>query len=130
MIESELLRNLKGYIGGTWVEADTGETLAVTNPVDDSELARVPAMGRAETLRAVQAARESLAHPASVGQRARWLAALADGLRNNREEIGRILTSEHGKPLKEGQGEVDYAAGFFQFCADNFVNTGSSETYG
>ena len=119
MIQSELLRNLKGYIGGAWVEADTGDTLAVTNPVDDSELARIPAMGRAETLRAVQAARESLAHPATIEQRARWLAALADGLRERREEIGRILTSEHGKPLQEGQGEVDYAAGFFQFCADN-----------
>ena len=125
MIESALLPQLKGYIGGSWVAADTGDTLTVTNPVDDSELARVPSMGRAETRRAVEAAREALRHPASLDQRGEWLLAIARLLVDNQDEIGRILTSEHGKPLKEARVEAEYAAGFFRFCGENIRHLAS-----
>jgi len=117
MIESPLLRNLQGYINGQWVSADSEETVAVHNPADGGLLANVANMGAAETHRAVDAAYLALREPASLDQRQAWLEAIATALTDNREEIGRILTMEHGKPLKEGQAEVDYAAGFFSYCA-------------
>ncbi|MEX0731968.1 MAG: NAD-dependent succinate-semialdehyde dehydrogenase [Aquisalimonadaceae bacterium] len=119
MIESPLLRNLNGYINGTWVDADSDERLAVYNPVDGELLAEVPNMGKAETDRAVDAAYAALGEPASLDTRKRWLHDIARALTDNREEIGRILTMEHGKPWKEAQAEADYAAGFFSFAANN-----------
>ncbi|MDN5849731.1 MAG: NAD-dependent succinate-semialdehyde dehydrogenase [Nitrococcus sp.] len=124
MIESPLLTHLKGYIGGQWLGADSAETLAVSNPADGAHLADVPKMGRVETLRAIDAAAAALDQRASLEQRARWLQQIAKALRAQREEMGRILTMEHGKPLKEAQSEVDYAAGFFRFCAEHVDRLG------
>ncbi len=118
MIESPLLKNLGGYINGQWTPADSGKTLTVTNPVDHSPLAEVAAMGTAETERAIAAAEGAMTRPASLEQRRDWLNGIADALTAEREEIGRILCMEHGKPLAEAQGEVDYAAGFFRYAAD------------
>ena len=119
MLESPLLKSVQGYINGEWTGADGGEPIAVTNPANGEELARVPAMGAAETERAVAAAEAALEQPADLATRRRWLEAITAALGDNRDEIGRILTLEHGKPLAEARGEVDYAAGFFRFAADN-----------
>jgi len=119
MIESSLLPHMTGFIGGRWVGADSGDTLAVHNPANGEKLADVASMGREETLRAVAAAQEALQEPASIDTRRRWLNDIVQALQDNREEVGRILTMEHGKPWKEAQGEVDYAAGFFRYCAEH-----------
>ena len=47
----------RAYVNGQWIEADDGATIAVTNPADGSEIARVPALQAAETQRAIKAAR-------------------------------------------------------------------------
>jgi len=113
MIDSPLLPSLGGYINGEWQMADQGHTLTVTNPVDNAPLAAVAAMGADETRRATEAAERALEQPATLDQRRQWLNAIADALTRHREEIGRILCLEHGKPLAEAQGEADYAAGVF-----------------
>ncbi|MCP1673769.1 succinate-semialdehyde dehydrogenase/glutarate-semialdehyde dehydrogenase [Natronocella acetinitrilica] len=117
MIDSPLLQHVQGYINGQWVDADSGKRVAVTNPATGELLHEIPNMGAAETERAIAAARGALAKPASLDQRRQWLEAIAAALTEHRDEIGRILTLEHGKPLAEGKGEVDYAAGFFAYCA-------------
>lgn len=117
MISSPLLQQLQGYIDGRWCDADGGERIGVINPADGQRLAEIPVMGRTETDRAVAAAHRALAEPAPLEERRRWLTGIAEGLTRHREEIGRILTLEHGKPWKEAQVEVDYAAGFFRYCA-------------
>lgn len=124
MIESPLLPSLGGYIDGQWCEADSGQRFAVSNPVDGAHLADVAAMGPAETRRAIAAAEAALAHPASLAQRRDWLLAIDATLRAHREEVGRILCMEHGKPWKEAQGEVDYAAGFFRYAGEHVEELG------
>ena len=117
MLESPLLPSTLSYINGTWVDSDDGDTFAVHNPANGEQLADVAAMGPAETERAIGAAKAALAKPAPLEERRGWLEAIAAALGEESREIGRILTLEHGKPWKEAQGEVDYAAGFFAFCA-------------
>ena len=119
MLDSPLLKRCQGYINGQWLDADGGKTLTVYNPVDGDALAQVPGMGPEETTRAVEAARNALKSPASLAKRREWLQNIVKALEANREELGRILCMEHGKPWKEASGEVDYAAGFFRYCADN-----------
>ena len=42
------------YIGGAWCDADGKETIAVTNPADNSKLGTIPRMGAADTRLDVQ----------------------------------------------------------------------------
>ena len=44
------------YIDGAWAPADSGATLPVTNPATGERLGTIPAMGTAETRRAIAAA--------------------------------------------------------------------------
>jgi len=115
MMESSLLERTEGYIGGNWVGANAPETFPVVNPATGEELARVQTMGKKETEEAVAAASKALrlADPATLAERRDWLEGVRDALKAEKDEIGRILCLEHGKPLKEAVGEVDYAAGFF-----------------
>lgn len=117
MIESPLLPERKGYVGGRWTHADGAGTSPVTNPATGEVLAEVPDMGRDETVRAIEAADHALRAPASLEQRRKWLEQIDHALLASRDELGRILTMEHGKPWTEGKAEVEYAAGFFRFCA-------------
>ena len=117
MIESYLLKNVSGYIDGQWVEADSGETVEVLNPANGKTLAEIPKMGTDETERAIAAAKSALASVPDVGTRREWLEDTRDALLDEKEEIGRILCLEHGKPWKEAQGEVEYAASFFDYYA-------------
>lgn len=118
MIDSPLLTHAKGYIGGHWVDARTGERLAVTNPATGEHLADVPNMGEQETLEAICAGVESLRSLSSPDDRRKWLNAIFQALMDHKQELARIITLEHGKPLKESVVEVEYAAGFFSFFAD------------
>ncbi len=118
MIESYLLKHISGYIDGQWVEADSGESVEVLNPANGKVLAEMPKMGQAETRRAIEAAKGAL-KPNDLETRREWLEDIRDALLDEKEEIGRILCLEHGKPWKEAQGEVEYAAGFFDYCAKN-----------
>jgi succinate-semialdehyde dehydrogenase/glutarate-semialdehyde dehydrogenase len=117
MIESPLLANLGGYIGGEWVGATSGATFAVINPATGEQLAAVPEMGATETTAAVEAASRALDDRTSAEQRRDWLNLIHDGLLEHKQELARIITLEHGKPLKESVGEVEYSAGFFDFFA-------------
>ncbi len=122
MMESPLLTNCCGYIDGKWCHAQSGRTMPVINPATGQTIAEVPVMGGAETHQAVEAAARALSTPASIQQRRAWLGRLAELIHDHREELGRIITHEHGKPLKEAQGEAEYAASFFRYysrCLDH-----------
>ncbi len=51
-------------------------------------------------------------------ERASFLRAWFDLIMANREDLALIMTSEQGKPLAEALGEVDYAASFVEFNAE------------
>jgi malonate-semialdehyde dehydrogenase (acetylating)/methylmalonate-semialdehyde dehydrogenase len=99
---------IQNYIGGRWAEAGTAETLAVVNPATGQELGRTPMSTRADVDAAVRAARAAFpmwrATP-SV-ERARVLFRLRMLLEENKEELARQLTREHGKVVAETRGEV------------------------
>ncbi len=119
MIESPLLPKLTGYIGGRWSDSPDGNTFEVYNPATGEVVANVASMPEAQVKDAIEAGRSALklTQPYAIETRRKWLEDIRDALTANREELGRILCMEHGKPLKEAQGEVDYAAGFFDYCS-------------
>ncbi len=108
------------YIDGKWVEADSGRTLTVVNPASGAALGSVPAMGRAETRRAIEAAHR--AQPAwralTAKERAAILRRLFELMLANTDDLATIMTAEQGKPLAESRGEIAYAASFIEWFAE------------
>lgn len=112
-----LLKQTRGYIAGQWRDADSGETLDVRNPVNGDVLGRVPNMGAAEANRALDAAAVAMRNDISIPTRQAMLQKIHDIVMANQDELGKLVTLENGKPLKEAKGEVAYAAGFFGHTA-------------
>lgn len=94
--------------------------LDVTDPATGAVLARVPLSDAEATTRAVEAA--SAALPAwgrlLAKERSRLLRRWFDLIIENRDDLALIMTSEQGKPLAEAKGEIDYAAGYVEFYAE------------
>ena len=108
------------YINGEWVQSDSGRTLDVLNPATGELVGRVPAMGEAETRRAIEAAGRALAgwRAMLAKDRAAILRRLYELMMANQDDLGAIMTAEQGKPLAEAKGEIAYAAGFIEWFAE------------
>ena len=111
------------FIDGKWVEADSGRSIIVKNPATGEAIGEVPAMGTAETRRAIEAANR--AWPAwrkmLAKERRVILRKLSDLMLENADDLGVIMTAEQGKPLAEAKGEIGYAASFIEFFADEAI---------
>ncbi|MBB5390200.1 MULTISPECIES: NADP-dependent succinate-semialdehyde dehydrogenase [unclassified Herbaspirillum] len=114
-----LLRQ-QAYINGVWCDADSGETIAVTNPATGLQIGTVPKMGAAETRRAIAAANHAWkAWRAKTGkERSIVLRKWNDLILANADDLALIMTTEQGKPLAEAKGEIAYAASFIEWFAE------------
>ena len=59
LTDTDLLKS-QAYIDGHWVDADNGETFAVTNPANGELITEVAKLGAAETARAIAAAERAM----------------------------------------------------------------------
>ena len=119
-LKDPALLKTHAYLAGEWQGADDGATLQVTNPATGELIATVPRMGTAETRRAIAAA--NAAWPAwrasTAKQRAVILRKWHDLMLENADDLALILTTEQGKPLAEAKGEIQYAASFLEWFAE------------
>jgi len=115
----DLLRQ-QCFIDGQWRDADTKETIDVTNPATGKVIGTVPKMGAGETRRAIQAANAAWRgwrrKPAK--ERARILRRWHDLTMENADDLAMIMTIEQGKPLAEARGEIAYGAAYFEWYAE------------
>ncbi len=104
-------------IGGEWVEGAGGKRFDVTDPASGEVVGSVPNADQDDVRAAIDAAAGALddwkTRPAI--DRARILRRAADLIRQRKDEIALVMTSEQGKPLAEAAGEVDYAASFLEW---------------
>ena len=117
--DPELFRQAN-YVDGAWIQADSGKTIEVRNPANGELVGLVPALGAAETRRAIEAAHA--AFPAwramLAKERSAILRKLFDLMIANTDDLAAIMTAEQGKPLAESRGEIAYAASFFEWFAE------------
>lgn len=108
------------FIGGTWVGADSGKTIDVTNPATGDVIGTVPAGGTAETKRAIDAAADAFDGLASMPllERVGLLWKLHDALMDNQKSLAELLTVEMGKPLAEAMGEIGIGAQYVRWFAE------------
>ncbi len=117
--DSALFRQ-QAYIDGEWVDARSGQTVAVTNPATGEQLGTVPNLDALETRRAIEAA--SAAFPAWAARTAKDRATILrrwnDLMLANADDLAQLMTAEQGKPLAEAKGEIAYAASFIEWFAE------------
>ena len=109
-----------GYIDGKWTSAEAHGTLEVTNPADGSYLGQVPAMGEREVNRAVEAAAAAFKawRRETPQARSARLYAWYEAVVAAKQDLATLMVLEQGKPLAEALGEIDYAASFLLFYAE------------
>jgi len=110
----------QAYIGGEWRTSTSGRTVPVRNPADGTEVAAVPALTAEESAQAVAAAHAAFADWAhTLGwERSRILRRWFEAMAAARDDLAVLMTLEQGKPLSESRGEIDYAASFIEFYAE------------
>ncbi len=117
--DPRLFRQL-AYVNGKWVAGNDGRDEAVSNPASEAILGRCTLLDEGQVGGAIDAA--EAAFPAwralSVDARGAILHRWHDLLLANKEDLARLMTLEQGKPLDEARGEIDYAASFIRWFAE------------
>ncbi|WMY10921.1 NAD-dependent succinate-semialdehyde dehydrogenase [Paraburkholderia phenoliruptrix] len=119
LTDPSLLKTLC-FIDGEWCSADDETTFEVVNPATGAIVARVPRMAAAETRRAIDTANAAWSEWRGMTAKARSqiLRTWFDLIVNDQDDLALILTSEQGKPLTEAKGEIQYAASFIEWFAE------------
>ena len=93
-------------IGGDLV--NNGKWIDVVNPASEQVIGQVPDCGQAELDQAVAAARKAFGtwKKTTVEERRACFAQMATAIKENSDELMRLLTSEQGKPHAQATGEI------------------------
>ncbi len=109
------------FIDGKWVAPVKGGTVDIVNPATEEVIHKAAAASAEDVDIAVTAARRAFdkdGWPKLSGrERARYLRAIAVGIRARQGEIARLEVIDNGKPLPEADWDVADAAGCFDFYA-------------
>ena len=108
----------QAFINGHWITTEL--TFSVKNPATGEVLATVPDLDETHTRQAIDAASAAFTAWSSLPakQRSKVLRKWFQLIMDNRTDLGKLLTAEQGKPLKEGIGEIVYGAGFVEWFAE------------
>jgi aspartate-semialdehyde dehydrogenase len=117
--DRHLLRDL-AYVDGRWTSGAKDQRFQVTDPATSRTIAWVAGLGKDETASAIDAAAKAFPAWRSMlpQQRAAILRKWHDLMLAAKEDLALIMTLEQGKPLKESLGEIDYAASFIEWYAE------------
>jgi len=112
----------KLYIDGQWVRPIGGGTSDVINPANEEVIQTIAAATAEDVDVAVKAARRAFDKDGwprrSGADRAKYLRAMASGIRARQSEIARLEVLDNGKPFAEADWDVADAAGCFDFYAN------------
>jgi aldehyde dehydrogenase (NAD+) len=117
------------FIGGEFVDAADGATLASIDPHDGSVLAEVAEAKQEDVDRAVAAASKAFRHWShlAAAERGRLLMKLADAIEADAENLALLETRDTGHPLRDTLGlDVPRTAATFRYfggMADKFQGT-------
>ncbi len=115
------MKQYKMWIGGKWVDAESGKTYPVFNPATEEIITELPLGSEADVDKAVAAARKAfpLWSKKSQAERSQIAVKLAEMLRENAIEFGRIDTLDHGSPTKMAAFTPIVTADRFEWAAYN-----------
>lgn len=107
-------------LNGSWVKSSSNETIEVSNPATGQRICDVPSLTADEVESAIQHAdvAQKLWAKVPAKERSNILRKWFNLMIENAEDLASILTAEQGKPLSEALGEINYAASFVEWFAE------------
>ena len=95
-------------INGELVQSESQTLIPVTNPATQEVIAQVPCATEAEVDRAVAAAQAAFEtwKETSIGDRARLMLRYQHLLKENHDELAKLLSQETGKTFEDAKGDV------------------------
>jgi acyl-CoA reductase-like NAD-dependent aldehyde dehydrogenase len=121
------------YIGGEWQAPHGAGLLDVLDTVTEEVMGRVPAGDATDVDTAVRAAASAFDSwsASSVHDRADLIAAIADALEAERDDLARLMAREVGTPIATShKTQVDLAINVFRSMADLIVDFPLEEKLG
>jgi malonate-semialdehyde dehydrogenase (acetylating) / methylmalonate-semialdehyde dehydrogenase len=112
------VKRISHWIGGRAVRGESGRTGPVYNPATGQQTSAVDFASVEEVDRAVQTAKEAFSawRALSLSRRTELFFRIRDLVHARRDEIAKILTSEHGKVFSDAKGEVTRGLEVIEFC--------------
>lgn len=108
------------YIDGTWCGSETTATFDVFNPANGEKIGEVADGAAIDARRAIDAAAFAFASwsKSTAYQRATILMNAHRIMISRKEALAETMTKEQGKPIKAARNEVQYAADFLSWYAE------------
>jgi acyl-CoA reductase-like NAD-dependent aldehyde dehydrogenase len=102
----------KIFIGGSWVNADSGKTFPVLNPATEEVIGEAALGGPADVDKAVKAAMDALPSWSALpqGERAKIVYSIGAAIRAAADDLIDLEVREHGTPISLARGFVAAAA--------------------
>jgi aspartate-semialdehyde dehydrogenase len=117
--DRRMLREL-AYVGGHWTAGDAGQTFEVSDPASGAKIGWVSKLNADQTTIAIDAAAKAfpvwrdLLPQERAAKLRRWYELILEA----KDDLALIMTLEQGKPLAESRGEINYAASFIEWYAE------------
>lgn len=110
----------KFYINGEWVSAISGESYEVRNPATGELVSNVTYGDGRDAKLAIESASKAFKFWSSLpaAERSKYLYKLYDVIIEEKENLAKAITFEMGKPLKEARREVNIAAEYVLWYAE------------
>lgn len=122
------------FINGTWVAPSNGATIGSINPSDESVIAEIASATAEDAEAAVIAAREAFDNGSWSGltgsQRAEYLRAIAQEVKENLEFLAKLEVQDNGKPFAEAKLDMEgviHCFNFYAKLAEDFDKNQESE---
>lgn len=106
------------FIDGEWLRGD--KNIPVINPATNEVIGQCTQLAPAQVSTAIDAASNAFAAWRSLmaDQRADILLRWYDLMLENKQDLATLMVLEQGKTLDEARGEIDYAASFIRWFAE------------
>ena len=108
------------FVGGKWIDSDSGEKIKVDNPANNEIIGEVPKCSTSETTKAIKEAQDAFPNwrDKTAKERSIILQKWARLIEQNVDDLARIMTLEQGKPLAEAKGEILMGVTYIDFYAE------------
>ncbi len=115
------MQQFKNLIDGALVEASDKAVIEVTNPYNGEVVGTVPQSTKEDVEKILASSKKAQKEWVKIPavERAAYVSELADIMEEHKEELAKLLVSEHGKPLDQAMGELTGSIGFLRYAVES-----------
>ncbi|EEQ35972.1 putative succinate-semialdehyde dehydrogenase [Clavispora lusitaniae] len=121
-LKNSSLFKTQGYVNGEWIKSNASFDVYDPGlyPKADSKIARVSCYSKADYDHAIEAADTAFRtfRKTTGRERSQMLLNMYHLMKENQEDLAKLIVFENGKPYADAYGEITYAASFFQWFSE------------